>query len=331
MRIEETSGISTFLKESRRIVITNHINPDGDAMGSAIGLSRFLRKLGHKVTVVVPNDYPEFLKWMQEEEPVVIYDKEKEQADPVIADAELIFILDYNAIHRSGEMESALSASQARKMLIDHHQSPTDFTDWMISDTSKSSTAEMVYDFMESLGPFKPDLMTAEALYSGIVTDTGSFRFSSTSSRTHEIAAQLLACGVKPHVIYNRVFDDNSQNRLLLLGRLLSRMVIYQDKGVALLSLTAGDLREFDYQKGDSEGFVNYGLSVRGIQCSIFIREDVRLNKISLRSKGDRDVNLLARAYFNGGGHKNAAGGSLEMGFDEALNFIRTVIDKEFD
>ncbi len=312
-----------LIANSNNIVITNHVNPDGDAIGSAVGLQLLLQDAGYASTIVVPNDYPEFLKWMKGDDELVIFEQQKAQAEELVNNADLIFHLDYNALKRSGPMEEVLTSAKAKRIIIDHHQQPDEFADVLISETTMSSTCEMVYHFASLLSMEQHiTLAAAECLYTGIITDTGNFRFSGTTPVTHEVAAKLLTIGVKPHEIASRIYDNNSVNRLGLLGRTLEQMKVLTDYGTAIMRLSAADLAEFKFQKGDTEGFVNYGLSVAGIKLSIFLTEKDGLVKISFRSKGDFNVNLMARKLFDGGGHVNAAGAVSELSLEQTIKKI---------
>ncbi len=327
MRKENTQGLHQFLSKPLNILITNHVNPDGDAMGSAFAMQMLLAKKGHKATVIVPNAYPHFLKWLPSNSEAVVYENDKTLAETQIADAELIVVLDYNALHRSGPMQTALESYTGDFLMIDHHQQPDDFAKWMISDTSKCSTAQMVYEFAQQFDLLSEmDVAIAENIYTGIVTDTGSFRFSSTTAATHTITAHLLELGVKPDSVYNNIFDANSVSRFKLLGSMLESMRVFQSKGSVILFLSEEDQVKHNFRKGDSEGFVNYGLSIEGITFAVFIREEKGFCKISLRSKGDLDVNQISRQNFNGGGHKNAAGGLVEKPLVDVIKIAESVI-----
>ena len=324
------AGLKELLQEPKRIAITNHVNPDGDAMGSALGLYAVLNKLGHDVSVIVPNDYPEFLKWMPGNNEVIVGQDQTDDANEKINSADIIFHLDYNAYSRAGELESVLRESAAIKVLIDHHRQPEQWPDFIFSDISMSSTSQMIYELLEMFEWLEYlDINSASCLYTGIITDTGSFRFSSTSAKTHKIAAHFMDLGVEPAKIYNQVFDNNSANRLKLLADLLQNMEYFPENGAALLYLTKENQQKNNYQKGDSEGFVNYGLSIGGVKFSVFFREENEMIKVSLRSKEDFDVNIIARTYFNGGGHLNAAGGRLNCSLKEALDLARNVINQQ--
>jgi len=312
-------------EKSQRIVITNHTNPDGDAMGSALALQRVFEKLGKTVHVIVPNPYPKFLWHLTGNDRVMIYSDGKKAANAEIEAADMIFHLDYNAYHRSADMEEALRAARAKKVMIDHHQQPESWPDFIYSDTGMSSTCQMIYEFcaMYHWDQFL-DRESAECLYTGIVTDTGSFKFSATTSRTHEVAGKLLDLGVESQQLQNKIFDSQPAARLKLLGTMLGQMETSADGAVVLLHLSKAQCDALGYEKGITEGFVNYGLSVDGAQIACFMREEEGIVKISLRSKGLVDVNELARASFNGGGHKNAAGGRLDTDIATALAHAKT-------
>ena len=329
MNIDESivQGARNLLENAENIVITNHVGPDGDAMGSALGLKEVLVQKGKKVSVVVPNIYPNFLKWMKGDEDVVVFGDCPEEGGEAIGHADLIIHLDYNSLSRSGEMEAVLREAKSPRLVIDHHQQPDDFADVLYSDTSMSSTCEMVFHLIEAMG--WDDQINKDAgncLYTGIMTDTGNFRFSCTTPTTHRAVARLLEKGVKPHEVASAVYDTNSRNRLKLLSRSLERMEVLPQYRTAIISLTAKDLEEFDYQKGDTEGFVNYGLSIEGVKMSVFLAEKENRLKMSFRSKGTFNVNQLARDHFNGGGHINAAGGISEESIHETIAKLKSLL-----
>lgn len=329
MKIDESivQGARHLFEDANNIVITNHVGPDGDAMGSALGLKEVLVQKGKEVTVVVPNVYPNFLKWLKGDDEVIVFEDQPEEGGEALGNADLIIHLDYNSLSRSGEMEHILRELNVPRLVIDHHQQPDDFADVLYSDTAMSSTCEMVFHLVEALG--WGDLINKEAgecLYTGIMTDTGNFRFSCTTPTTHRAVATLLERGVKPHEVASAVYDTNSRNRLKLLSRSLERMEVLPQFHSAIISLTAKDLEEFDYQKGDTEGFVNYGLSIEGIKMSVFLAEKDNRLKMSFRSKGTFNVNQLARDHFNGGGHINAAGGISEDSMEETIAKLKSLL-----
>ncbi|MCX7550016.1 DHH family phosphoesterase [Xanthomarina sp. F2636L] len=322
MKKDEITKIKQLLKTPKKIVIVPHKNPDGDAIGSTLGLYHFLLKHKQHVKIIAPNDYPDFLKWMPGESEILKYDSQKEESDVLISQADVIFTLDFNALNRTGDMEEALSTSDALKIMIDHHQQPDSYATYMYSDVSMSSTCEMVYNFISMLGDKNLiDADISSCLYAGILTDTGSFRFPSTTSKTHQVAGDLIDNGANHSEIYNQIFDNSSYERMQLLGRALSNLKVLPEYRTAYITLSQNELNEFNFKKGDTEGFVNYALSLNNIIFAAIFIEDSQNNiiKISLRSKGDFSVNDFSRAHFEGGGHTNAAGGKSE------LNLISTV------
>ncbi|MFD1095488.1 DHH family phosphoesterase [Salegentibacter chungangensis] len=314
--------ITAELSRAENIVIVPHKGPDGDAMGSSLGLWHFLKDKGHHVKVIAPNDYPEFLKWMPGDEEVIIYEKEVEKSDKLITEADIIFTLDFNDLSRSGQMQESLKASESVFIMIDHHQEPADYADYTYSDATMSSTSQMVYHFIDKLRASKnitPEIATC--LYAGIMTDTGSFRFSSTTSLTHRVAAELIDKGAKNSEIHNNIFDTNTESRLQLMGVALQNLKVNQIYNTAYITLSQEELDAHNFKKGDTEGFVNYGLSLKGvIFAAIFIEHKAEgIIKISFRSKGDFSVNKFARENFNGGGHINAAGGRSEVSLNDTV------------
>ena len=315
MKIQDIQAIQLLLSTPKKIAIIPHRGPDGDAMGSTLGLYHFLLKNNHHPVVVSPNEFPDFLAWMPGAETVKIFEKDKENCTKILEDAELIFTLDFNALHRTGEMEHVLAQLKAPFIMIDHHQKPDDYATVMYSDTQFGSTCEMIYNFITYLGQKSSiDKTIATCIYTGILTDSGSFRFPKTTGNTHRIVADLIDLGVENTVIPTLLFDNSSYNRLQLLGRALQNMQLIPEKQTSYITLTQAELNEFHFVKGDTEGIVNYGLSIKGIVFSaIFIEnQEEKIIKISFRSQGDFDVNEFARNHFNGGGHINAAGGKSE-------------------
>jgi phosphoesterase RecJ-like protein len=329
MNKREISEIKDLLKSPKKIVIVPHKNPDGDAMGSSLGLYHYLKLYNHNATVIAPNDYPEFLKWLPEDETVLKYDSDKAKADKLILSADIIFTLDFNALNRTGDMEGVLTNAEAIKVLIDHHQQPDDYAEYIYSDVSMCSTSQMIYHFIEMLGDIK--VMNANigtCLYTGIMTDTGSFRFRSTTSTTHRVIANLIDNGADNAQIHNNVYDTNSYNKLQLLGCALSNLKLISDSNTAYITLSQRELNSFDYKKGDTEGIVNYALSLNGVKFAVIFIENQSegIIKISLRSKGDFDVNTLARDHFNGGGHINAAGGRSELSLKKTVEKFISIL-----
>jgi phosphoesterase RecJ-like protein len=323
--------IKNLLLPENKVVIITHYNPDGDAIGSSLGLKHFLKELGLEPIVIVPNDFPKFLKWMPEAKKTIIADYKRKMASDAIKDADVIFCLDFNAHNRIGIVGDWLANATAKKILIDHHQQPEDF-DFVYSDVTIPATCQMIYHFIEALG--KEDLVNqniAECLYTGIMTDTGGFRFRSTSATTHRIVANLIEKGADPAMITSNTWDTNTVSRLHLLSLILGRIELVKDGKVAILYLKRDELKEFGFEKGDTEGFVNYGLSIAGTKMSAFFMEDLHEDyiKISFRSKDDVDTNAFARAHFNGGGHINASGGKYFKNIHETIEDFKSKIENE--
>ncbi|MDA8594990.1 bifunctional oligoribonuclease/PAP phosphatase NrnA [Flavobacteriaceae bacterium] len=325
--IDEIKGL---LAQPKKIVIVPHRNPDGDAMGSSLGLGKFLENTGHDVQVVLPNDIPDFLKWMPGVENTYNFEKQNQQSVRALEGAELVFVVDFNAFHRVGDvMGTKLESLEAKFVMIDHHQQPDPISKFIYSDTSMSSTCEMVYHFITLLGAQKYiDSDVATCLYTGIMTDTGSFKFRSTTSITHRVAADLIEAGADNNSIHNEVYDQNSFNRLQLLGQALQNLKIIEDCNTAYITLSNEELERYDFQKGDTEGIVNYALSIKGIVlAAIFIEDSGQgIIKISLRSKGSFSVNQFARSYFNGGGHDNAAGGKSDDNLEQTALYFENLV-----
>jgi len=329
MKNSEIEGIKDLLKSTKKIVIVPHKNPDGDAIGSTLALDHYLKQLGHDSVVIAPNDYPEFLKWMPNEKSILKYEMDRDICDSKIKVADIIFTLDFNALNRIGDMENAVRVAKALKIMIDHHQQPDDYATYTYSDVTMSSTCEMVFNFIDMLGDsgkITPEIATC--LYTGIMTDTGSFRFSSTTSKTHKIIGELIEKGANNTEIHNSIFDSNSYNRLQLLGCALSNLKVIPEYRTAYITLSQSELNTFDYKKGDTEGFVNYGLSLNGIILAVIFIESEKdqIIKMSLRSKGDFSVNQVAREHFSGGGHTNAAGGKSDENLEDAVEKFISIL-----
>ena len=329
MILKGFEALKTFLEKPRNIVVVGHRNPDGDAMGSTLALKHYLDKKGHKATVVVPNEYPEFLHWLPGSETTYRFDWQNSQSQRAINASEIIFLLDFNALHRVGyDMQNTLEKYPNDFAMIDHHQQPDDMK-YMYSDVEICSTCQMVYQFIEMNNDL--DLIDADiatCLYTGIMTDTGSFRFRSTTSTTHRIIADLIDKGAENDKIHNNVYDANSYNRLLLLGQALSNLQILPTYKTAYITLTSEEKKRFDFQKGDTEGVVNYALSLKGIIFAAIFIEDAEqgIVKISFRSKGSFSVNQFARNHFDGGGHDNAAGGKSDLSIEKTITKFTSLL-----
>lgn len=314
--------ITSALSRANNIVIVPHKGPDGDAIGSSLALFHFLKAKEHFVNVIVPNDYPDFLKWLPGNEEVIIYENELQRSQELIDKADIIFTLDFNSLSRSGDMENSLLEAKATFIMIDHHLAPGEYAHHIYSDTAMSSTCEMMYQFFKKLRSLKsitPEI--ASCLYLGIMTDTGSFRFRSVTSDTHRVVADLIDKGADNALIHQNVYDTNSAGRLQLLGIALQNLRVNIQLNTAYITLSQKELNNHNYKKGDTEGFVNYGLSLEGIVfAAIFIESDQEeIIKISFRSKGDFSVNEFARNHFEGGGHRNAAGGKSNLNMENTI------------
>ncbi|MCB0463205.1 MAG: bifunctional oligoribonuclease/PAP phosphatase NrnA [Flavobacteriaceae bacterium] len=329
MTKSDITDIKQLLSKPKQIVIVPHKNPDGDAIGSTLALYHYLIAKGHQATVIAPNDYPEFLKWIPGESNIIIHEVDTEEADKLIEEAELIFTLDFNALHRTGAMEIPLAEAKATKILIDHHQQPDDYAKYIYSDVSICSTCQMIYHFLEMLDDkYSIDSKIATCLYVGIMTDTGSFRFASTTATTHRVVADLIDKGAVNADIHSSVYDNNSYDRLQLLGVALNNLKIIPELNTAYISLSQKELNKHNFTKGDTEGVVNYGLSIKGVKfAAIFIEHKQEgIIKISLRSKDDFDVNEFAREHFDGGGHINASGGRSNLSLSETITKFVSIL-----
>ena len=318
-----------LIENSKQILITTHLSPDGDAMGSTLGLYHFLKKMGKDVKIIVPNSFPYFLKWMNGAEDILIYEYNPPAAQTIFNKSDLIFSLDYNVPKRIGAMSSLLEKAKAKKILIDHHLEPGEIFDIIISFPKISSTCELVFRFLHQAGKIDMiDKKISECLYTGMMTDTGGFTFNSNNPEIYEIISILLRNGIDKDKIYSLVFNNLSESRFRLLGFTLSqRMKIYPELHSALLWLSKEDQEQFEFSKGDTEGFVNYPLGIKDIIFSVFIREDKELTKISFRSQGTFPANEFAKDFFNGGGHLNASGGEFYGTLEEAIELFERGIE----
>lgn len=328
-QMEQVKEIKKLFSEKRKIVITTHNNPDGDAIGSSMALYHFLKKQGHKVDAIVPNMYPQFLAWIPGADKMIVYENKPAKSQALLSQADIVFSLDYNAIHRTGSLADILLRTKAKKILIDHHIDPeTDSFDYCISTVDTSSTAELVYNFIDHMGGLDMiDKAIAESLYAGIVTDTGSFSFSCNRKETFEVTADLIGRGVDVQKLHRLIYDTFSEKRLRLLGYAINnRMIVWDEFNTALIYLTKADLKKFDYQVGDTEGIVNYPLTMEKINHSILLTEKEKMIRMSFRSKGKFSVNDFVRKHFNGGGHMNAAGGKSFTTIDKTIEEIKTIL-----
>jgi len=328
MQKDSFQKFKNLLKNSQKIAIVTHWSPDGDAMGSSLGLYLFLLKLGKKVNVIVPNAYPDFLQWLPGNKQVLNFQENGPKATKILNSADAIFTLDFNSYKRLEKLGNILEKTSSPKVLIDHHQQPDNYATFYFHDVAACSTCELIFDFIVGLGGKNLiDKKIAACLYTGLMTDTGSFRYPSVTYRTHLIISELLKTGLVPSDIHSAVYDNYSLNRLKLLGFALNeKLKLIKDYPVAYFTLSEKELEKFDYQKGDIEGLVNYPFSIKGIKVCALFNESEGYVKASFRSKGKIDMNTFARSYFSGGGHINAAGGKSTESLDSTeAKFIELV------
>lgn len=317
-------------KKQQNIVIVSHRNPDGDAMGASMAIYNYFLKLGHQVDLVVPNNYPQFLNWLPNVKNTLVYDWYKTKCKSVFASCNILFAVDFNDLSRIREFENELMPVDCYKILIDHHPDPGDFADLTISDTTVSSASELVYLFLNSLD-FKDiiDKEIAECLYTGIMTDTGCFSFNSSHRQTFEIVANLIDIGIDKDKIYGLVYNNYSADRMRLMGHCLHEKMTYiPELSTAFIELTQEDIKKYNFKVGDSEGFVNIPLAIKGVILSVLFTEKDDIVKLSLRSKGDFSVNKIARKFFKGGGHNNAAGGESKLPIKETVDKFISILEE---
>jgi len=325
---EKISEIKDLLQNSKDIVITVHRGPDADALGSALALSEVLKQLNHNVTVISPNDYASFLYWMKGNNQVVIYSEDKAKSQKITNNADIIFLLDFNDLSRISDYSDVVEKSSAIRIMIDHHQEVDNkAANIIISDPKSCSTSQLLFEVIENL-EYKHLINkdVAECLYAGIMTDTGSFKYSSTTSKTHHIIAELINLGADNSKIHDLIYDNYSENRTKLLGYCLNdKLQIFPELNSAIISLTEEELKKFNFKKGDTEGVVNYALAIKGIIFAVFIAEKEGVVKLSLRSKGDFKVNEIAKKHFSGGGHMNASGGISELSVNKTIEKVISI------
>ena len=308
-----------------RMVIITHFKPDADALGSSLGLAGFLKKKGHLVTVITPSDYPAFLSWMPGNAEVVALSNEsrepEKKAKTEIAAADAVFCLDFSSLKRIEDLEESVRTAPGKKILIDHHLDPEQFADFEQWNARAASTAGLVFQLIEQMGEKQlVDANIANCLYAGVMTDTGGFRHSNTTQTEFLIASELTGLGANPSYVAKQIYDTNSLERLKLTGFVLSKKLqVVPDYHTAYITLTSDELKQFSSQTGDTEGLVNYGLSIKGIKLSVLMYDRKEEIKLSFRSLGDFSVNEMARKYFEGGGHKNASGGTSRVSLEETL------------
>ena len=331
----EVDHVEKWFERAEKIVIVSHVSPDGDAIGSSLGLYHFLTSQEKTVNVIVPNAFPEFLHWMPGAKEVIVYDKYKEYADKLINEADVLCCLDFNVLSRIDDMEEVVRNTPARKMMVDHHLYPGDFCRITISHPEISSTSELVFRLICQLGNFSDITKEgAECIYTGMMTDTGGFTYNSNDREIYYIISELLSKGIDKDEIYRKVFNTHSEGRLRLMGYVLyDKMQVFPEFNSALIWLDASEQKRFQYKKGDTEGFVNIPLSIKDVRFSVFLREDTekKMIKVSLRSVGTFPCNKVAAEFFNGGGQLNASGGEFYGPMEEAINLFKQALVKYQD
>jgi len=324
--------LAQLISESNNVVITCHLSPDGDAMGSSLGLCRVLRNMGKRARVIVPDTPPKYLMFLPGAQDIVIYSRSQSYANRLFANADLLFCLDYNEPKRIDMVAESMMSSKAVKVMIDHHLYPSDFPDIVISHPEQSSTSVLVCRLLADMGSDSMiDAEAATCFYTGMMTDTGNFSYNSNDAVLYDVVASLVRKGIDKDAIYRQVYFSNSYNRLRLNGyAMCEKFEVFPEHRGALITLTRNELNSFNYQKGDTEDLVNRPLTIPEVTYSVFLREETDYIKVSARSKGDFPVNLMCQLHFNGGGHLNAAGGEFYGTMEEAVAELHKVMD-EFD
>ncbi len=322
--MKNIQAFRTLIDRPQSVVIVTHFKPDADALGSSLGLAGFLKKKGHKVQVITPSDYPDFLSWMPGNNEVLALDKRADtlqKATSIISSASIIFCLDFSSLSRINDLGALVREAPAIKVLVDHHLEPEHFAEYEQWDTTSASTAGLVFELIEQLGEVALiDAGIASCLYAGLMTDTGGFRHNNTHHREFLIASRLVAIGADPHEIAKEVYDTNTLERLRLTGYVLSQKLnVLPEYRTAYMTLSQDELKQFGAQTGDTEGLVNYGLSIKGIKLSVLMYDRKEEIKLSFRSLEDFSVNEMARKYFEGGGHRNASGGTTRLSLEQTL------------
>ncbi len=329
---QEIQKAKKYVEYADKIVIVTHISPDGDAIGSSLGLYHFLLEMDKRVNIIVPNEFPDFLRWMKGSGDILVYDKFPEIAEETIIGAELIFCLDFNIPARMGKLGPLVLAAQGKKVMVDHHLEPADFCNVTMSYPQISSTSELIFRFICRMGFF--DFLNkeaAESVYTGMMTDTGAFTYNSNSPEIYSIIGELLKKGIDKDEIYAKVYNTQSLNRLRLTGYILyEKLKVYPQYKTALLVLSQKEASRFNIKKGDTEGLVNIPLGIEDIIFSVFIKEEKEVVKISFRSVGKFPANKFAADNFGGGGHLNAAGGEFYGTLEEAVALFEKVLPEYF-
>lgn len=332
--MKHITELQEILKEEKNIVITTHYKPDGDAIGSSMALYHYLIKKGHHVKVVVPNDYPAFLKWLPKHEVAINFEKEEQNASEYINSADYIFCLDFNGLGRINDLGPVVEKAPGQKVMIDHHLFPDDFDDFRLWENKASSTCELIYEYIKLDGGLNLiDSDIAHCIYVGMVTDTGSFKFNSTSSNVHRIAADLIDKGVEVGKTHNLIYDSYTENRLRFIGYILKdKMTLIPEYKTAYIAISQEDVVKYKLTSGDTEGLVNYPMSLGNVNSTVMISDKTQEGdekptlRFSFRSKGDIAINTIAKEHFNGGGHKNASGGTLSVNLEEGIQAYKDIL-----
>lgn len=335
LKLKDIRKVQDALQHTKKITVVSHFNPDGDAIGSALAIYHYFKEDGMEVSVVIPNAFPDFLNWMEGSDKIIIAQKNITKARKAIKEADMLFVVDMNAPHRAGQdLENSIEKAKGFRILIDHHVQPDIRCDVMYTTPKTSSASELVYNFLfKYLTPKRKfSRAIAEALYVGIITDTGSVSYACNEANTYYVLRKLIASGIDGEAIHRRVYDNYTESRMKLLGLALSkRFTVMADYGASYMYLTKKDLEENHFQIGDTEGFVNYGLSVNTVHYTAFFTERDGRIRVSFRSKGKVDVNILARKYFNGGGHHNAAGAFYLGNIKDAIKHFEMAVKEIYN
>jgi phosphoesterase RecJ-like protein len=330
--MKDLKELFEYLQTPRRIILIPHVRPDGDAIGSALALKLYFEKKQHTADIISPDDFPDFLNWMHQSEKVFIHQKNPKTCFALLTKADCIFFLDFNSLKRIEQLSEEIKKLRQPyvSVMIDHHREPDFFTDYILWNVQASSTAELIYDFIQQAGDdHLIDQYMAECIYAGIVLDTGIFQYSNTTTKVHEVASKLMQQNINIEEIHNNLYNQYGENRVRFIGYLLSeKLFLIPEFRTAYMTITMADAEKYKLSIGDKEGIVNIPLAMKDIDIAILFTEDKDRIKISFRSKGKTNIELLARNFFQGGGHKNASGGSTRLSLDETIEYLKTVLPK---
>ena len=330
--MKDLNELFEYLQTPRRIILIPHVRPDGDAIGSALALKLYFEKKQHTADIISPDDFPDFLNWMHQSEKVFIHQKNPKTCFALLTKADCIFYLDFNSLKRIEQLSEEIKKLRQPyvSVMIDHHREPDFFTDYILWNVQASSTAELIYDFIQQAGDdHLIDQYMAECIYAGIVLDTGIFQYSNTTTKVHEVASKLMQQNINIEEIHNNLYNQYGENRVRFIGYLLSeKLFLIPDFRTAYMTITMADAEKYKLSIGDKEGIVNIPLAMKDIDIAILFTEDKDRIKISFRSKGKTNIELLARNFFQGGGHKNASGGSTRLSLDETIEYLKMILPK---